>query len=130
MEIKLYMDSINMVITSPNFFVYMGLIMSFGMVFGGKLNEGMNGMRKSLMILVPFSFVLLLSTSSRLFYTVMSNDLPLGPNAYNSIFTLIFTTLFYTLGLFLGHTVVSQTIKKVYKDKGIDPNKTNNLMNI
>lgn len=128
MEIEPYVDSTYLVIDSPYFWLYIGLIISFGMVFGGRLNEGMNGFRKSMMILLPFSLMLFVIMASRLFYT--ATIFPLGANAYNNVITLIITTFFYTLGLFMGHMVVSRTIKKIYMDKGINPEKTNNLMNI
>lgn len=128
MEINTYLDSISMVTTSPNFFFYMGLVVSFGMIVGGKLNEGMDGLKKSVIVLLPFGFVMLLTTSSRLFYTSSLSSFPLSANAYNGLFTLVFTSLFYLIGLVLGHTIVSSTIRKIYKEKGLDARRTQDLI--
>lgn len=130
METNIYMDSVYLVIRSPHFFFYMGLVVSFGMIVGGRLNEGMAGLKKSMFVLIPFGFVLFMTTSSRIFFTSNLYPIPLSANAYNGIFTLLFTGIFYFIGLLLGHTVVSNTVKKIYRQKDIDPNEKRDLISI
>lgn len=99
-------QSINIVTSSPGFFWYVGTIISIGMLAGSKYDNKFTGFIKSLSLILPYTFVLLLTTFSRLYQTYLIK--PLSSDAFNGSITLIIITLAYILGLFMGHMAVKK----------------------
>lgn len=99
-------QSIQQVISSPGFFWWVGVIISIGMLAGAKFDNRIQGFVKSIILIFPYSLVLLLTTLNRLY--IISYDKPLNADAYNGIVTLVIITLAYIVGLFLGHMAVKK----------------------
>lgn len=114
-------DSIIQVTSSQNFWLYIGLIIAFGMIVGGKLNDGFNGFKKSLVIIFPFIFVLFITNASRVYYYSLSFGL--GAQSYNNTISLLITSLSYFIGLFIGHLIVSSAVRTIAEKNGIDKSK-------
>lgn len=109
--------SLLMVTQSPGFFLYLGSVISLGMVVGYKLNHGAVGFRKSLVVLLPFTFVLLLTMLSRLYF--LSFIQTIGPTAYNAIITIFVDLFGYVFGLWCGHYITKTAVKQVYTEHDI-----------
>lgn len=111
-------ESLQQVTQSPNFWFYMGLIVSLGMVIGAKLNEGLTGLKRSLLILIPFVLLLTLTNLSRVYY--YSLQYGMGAQSYNNTIALALTATAYCSGLVLGHLIVAHAVRSALKNEDIE----------
>lgn len=106
--------SINQVITSGGFLYNLSMIIVIGIVAGVKLNEYFVGFKRSMVILIPFIFILLLTNLMRIYD--MSSDQVIGYNAYNGSVSIAIVSLAYVVGLFLGHVTFHKAKKDARKE--------------
>lgn len=107
------LQSFNNVILSPLFMVYMSFIITFGMWIGIRLDNGIQGFKRSIVIILPFIFVILLANTSRIYQASFVSPLP--ANAFNGIITTIITSFFYIVGLIIGHIIWDEARNRVQK---------------
>lgn len=99
-------ESLLLVLSGDYFLFNVSTVVSLGMIIGYKLNEGLDGFKKSITILLPYSALLILTIYSRLLGVEVT-----AANAYNGIITIIITSVAYITGLFLGHVVFNKAKK-------------------
>lgn len=111
------LTSLSAVTSSQFFWFYMGLIITFGVVIGTRLDEGVKGFQRSMLIILPFLVVMIITNVSRIYQA--SFERIITPQAYNGTVSMVMTAVFYILGLFAGHMVSYKAKESVYKEKGL-----------
>lgn len=101
--------SIQVVSSSPYFFFYMGLIITFGMIIGVHLDDGVRGFKRSLTIIMPFLIMTVITTLSRIYS--ISHDVVISFQAYNGTVSFLISSFFYIIGLFIGHSITYKATK-------------------
>lgn len=87
----------------------MGLVVTFGMVVGAHLDDGLRGFKRSMTIIFPFIVMVLVTTLSRLYSVSLIT--PITSQAYNGTVTFVLSSLMYILGLFGGHSITMRAKK-------------------
>lgn len=106
-------ESVKIVTSATGFWFFIGCIISLGMVIGAKLNEGGNGFKRSITILLPFSVVLFSTNLARVFDYARINGF--GGQSFTNTFSIIFVSMAYIFGLAVGHLFISHTLKPYRK---------------
>lgn len=83
------------------------------MYIGTRLDDGLNGFKRSMAIILPFIAILVIVNVSRIYQT--SFTATLTANAYNGTVSAIITSLFYIVGLFIGHMISYKAKQEVLK---------------
>lgn len=107
-------QSLNTVLSTSGFLYTMSMIIVIGILVGVKLNEFFVGFKRSIVILIPFVFVLLLTNFIRILE--ITNGSPIGHNAYNGSISIFITTICYVVGLFLGHVTFHKAKEDAQKE--------------
>lgn len=110
---QILLDSVHIVTSATGFWFFTGCIISFGMIVGAKLNEGGTGLKRSLIILLPFTIILFSTNLSRVFDYARINGF--GGQSFTNTVSLIFIALAYIVGLFVGHIFISHILKPYRK---------------
>lgn len=113
--------SIKNVSSASFFWWYMSMIISLGMVVGAKFDNRFRGFIKSIILLAPYTLILLLTNISRLYETSLRKELT--SDAYNGTASLFMVTIFYMLGLFIGHMIDKQGKIEVMRKYNLNSNK-------
>lgn len=106
---QILLDSVKIVTSGTGFWFFTGCIISFGMIVGAKLNEGGSGLRRSLIILLPFTAILFSTNLSRVFDYARINGF--GGQSFTNTVSLIFIALAYVAGLGVGHIFIGHILK-------------------
>lgn len=108
------LTSLSTVTQSQFFWFYMGLIITFGMVIGARLDEGVRGFQRSMIIILPFMVVMIITNLSRIYQASFTGVIT--PQAYNGTVSMLITAVFYVIGLFSGHMVSYKAKQSVIKE--------------
>lgn len=107
-------ESISNVALANGFLFNMSLIVVIGMFTGVKYNEGKIGFSRSLVIMAPFSLILILTNAMRIYEVALEKDIT--SSAFNASITIAFTSFFYILGLFIGHVLFHKAKEEAVKN--------------
>ena len=110
---QIFLESIKIVTAGSGFWFFTGCVISFGMIVGAKLNEGGSGLKRSVIILLPFISILFSTNLSRVFDYARINGF--GGQSFTNTFSLLFVTLSYILGLWIGHVFIGHVLKPYRK---------------
>lgn len=103
-------NSAQNVIRVDGFLIFFSLIVTTGMFIGIRLDDGSRGLRRSLLILVPFILLQFLTNISRVYQTLNTQ---MASQSFNGTTTIILTSFAYILGLVIGHLIFKRAKKDV-----------------
>ena len=92
------------------FLVFFSLIVTTGMFIGIRLDDGSRGLRRSLVILVPFILLQTLTNISRVYQNFNQQ---MASQSFNGTTTMVLTSFAYILGLVIGHLIFKRAKKDV-----------------
>lgn len=103
-------NSAQNVIRVDGFLVFFSLIITTGMLIGIRLDDGSRGLRRSLVILIPFILLQTLTNISRVYQTL---NVQMASQSFNGTTTMVLTSIAYILGLVIGHLIFKRAKKDV-----------------
>ncbi len=106
-------QSIVNVTQAQGFYLYVGMIISVGMIAGSKFDNRFAGFKKSVTLILPYAIILLFVNVTRLYETGQTR--PITADAYNGSVSLALITIAYISGLFIGHMVVKKGKEQAHK---------------
>lgn len=92
-----------MVIDGQGFLVFMSVIFSLGMYYGNKHDDGFNGFKRSVGVILPWVAIVILTNIFRIVET--ARVVNITGMAFNGTVTALITTICYIPGLFVGHMI-------------------------
>jgi len=104
------LNSAQNVVRVDGFLVFFSLIVTTGMFIGRRLDGGSRGLRRSLVILIPFILLQFLTNISRVYQTL---NVQMASQSFNGTTTIILTSFAYILGLVIGHLIFKRAKKDV-----------------
>jgi hypothetical protein len=119
-------DSVVWVTTGGNFWVWSSTIFIFGTFLGWRQNNGMNGFKRSFIILFPLFLVYFFSSANRIYE--YSLDYGLGPQSFNNLVSISIITFLYIGGLFIGHNIKEKAIEQAVSEAGISKHEQKNMI--
>lgn len=96
-------NSTRNVVTVDGFLVFFSLIITTGMFIGIRLDDGVRGLKRSLIILLPLLALQALTNVSRIYQTSLNTQI--SSAAFNGLTTMFLTSLAYIIGLVIGHLI-------------------------
>lgn len=118
----MYLQSIQDVFRVTGYFEIIAMVLiPMGLITGAFYNNGFKGVRQSFILFLPSIFTFLLTTINRIQF-LSSEGAIIGSSAYNAIVSFVVIQFFYLISLAIGHTIVSRTVRSIYKQHGIKPN--------
>lgn len=119
--INLLQESLQQVINGSNFWFWLGMSIASGAIVGGIFNQGIKGLRRSVVTLSPLILLVMAATGDRVYAIHIIN--PIGPSAFNAPLSLFILSIGYVAGLWYGHTIVSRAVRSVYQKHNIPTDK-------